>query len=495
MDLKRILEALLFVADTPLGIPRLANLVDTGDRTAVRQALVELMGEYQERDSSFEVVEVAGGYSFRTKPEYAQWVQKLGKQQVSRLSQAALETLAAIAYKQPVLRAEVERIRGVDVGGVLRMLMEKGLIQVVGRQDLPGKPLIYGTTKRFLEVFGLNSIRDLPTMEEMEALMGDMAEAGEAGEDVTQIGDGKLPLVPSGSSARRTEAGSEFEDGEDVGPDSGDEFEEEDGPESGDYAVSGDGQDSEVLAEDAPGPEREENPEEDRESSANAESEDASDPEGEPEQPRTGAEYPGEAGPGEPRLDDPVAGLEAESVPPEPAQEGGAGGEQEPVAAPAADGPRDDPDRGEDRPEPDVVLVAVPDGAGLDDEPSWPGADPAAAEEVVEEEQAGDTGEPTGPVVSLGVSLGEPPAKRIATEPAQEPHKQPAGGDAAPKGADQPEGKDNEAAEDAEIETPKPGRVSVGFTVDGADGAGGAGDGHSREEPEPADGGSSERKD
>ena len=249
MDLKRILEALLFVADTPLGIPRLAGLVDTGDRAAIRQALVELMGEYQERDGSFEVVEVAGGYSFRTKPEYAQWIQKLGRQQVSRLSPAALETLAAIAYKQPVLRAEVERIRGVDVGGVLRMLMEKSLIQVVGRQDLPGKPLIYGTTKHFLEVFGLNSIKDLPTIEEMEALMGDMADDGGSGGEVTQIGDGRLPLTPSrrdrpGDGAQyRTEDETEQEDGP--------EGDEEDLPEDDGYLSA------ECGADDEPGPDDE----------------------------------------------------------------------------------------------------------------------------------------------------------------------------------------------------------------------------------------------
>lgn len=171
-ELKRIIEALLFVADAPLNLPRLCKLVESDDKALVRQALEDLSQEYHRQGRAMIIEEVAGGYRMRTRPELAGWIRRLARQQAARLSPAALETLAVIAYKQPVLKAEIERIRGVEVGGVLRVLMEKGLIRVVGRQDLPGRPLIYGTTPRFLETFGLKDLKDLPTLEEMEALMG-----------------------------------------------------------------------------------------------------------------------------------------------------------------------------------------------------------------------------------------------------------------------------------------------------------------------------------
>ncbi len=171
-DSKRIIEALLFVAETPLSVAQLAQAMDLSDKPAIQTALEELRDEYQGLGRSFEVVEVAGGWSFRTKPELASWLRGLRKEQVTRLSRAALETLAIIAYKQPVLKADIERLRGVEVGGVLRMLMEKELVKVAGRRDLPGRPLIYGTTRRFLEVFDLKDLKDLPTLEEMEALAG-----------------------------------------------------------------------------------------------------------------------------------------------------------------------------------------------------------------------------------------------------------------------------------------------------------------------------------
>ncbi len=175
-DIKRIVEALLFVSESPLSLAQLCQVMESNDRSAVKQALDELVEEYQQMERSFELVRVAGGFSFRTKPGLAYWLRKLRKQQVTRLSKAALETLAIVAYKQPVLKAEVERIRGVEVGGILRTLMEKGLIRVAGRKDLPGKPLIYSTTRRFLEVFDLSDLKDLPTVEELENLAGIAAE-------------------------------------------------------------------------------------------------------------------------------------------------------------------------------------------------------------------------------------------------------------------------------------------------------------------------------
>jgi len=174
-NLKTILEALLFVADAPLSLAQLTNLVDSHNKATVKQALEELAREYDFTERSFTLVEVAGGYLLRTRPEMAYWLRRLRRQQVTRLSRAALESLAIVAYKQPVLKAEIERLRGVEVGGILRTLLNKGLIKVVGRKDLPGRPLIYGTTKRFLEVFDLKSLKDLPTLEEMAELGGESA--------------------------------------------------------------------------------------------------------------------------------------------------------------------------------------------------------------------------------------------------------------------------------------------------------------------------------
>ncbi|MCF8034652.1 MAG: SMC-Scp complex subunit ScpB [Desulfarculaceae bacterium] len=178
-DIKMIVEALLFVSESPLNLAQLCQVMESDDRKAVKEALEELIAEYQQMERAFELVQVAGGFSFRTKPGMAFWLRKLRKQQVTRLSKAALETLAIVAYKQPVLKAEVERIRGVEVGGILRTLMEKGLIRVAGRKDLPGKPLIYSTTRRFLEVFDLKDLKDLPTVEELENLAGIAAEPPE----------------------------------------------------------------------------------------------------------------------------------------------------------------------------------------------------------------------------------------------------------------------------------------------------------------------------
>lgn len=186
-NLKTILEALLFVADAPLSLAQLADLVDSHSNETIKKALEELSQEYDFTERAFTLVQVAGGYLLRTRPEMAYWLRRLRRQQVTRLSRAALESLAIVAYKQPVLKAEIERLRGVEVGGILRTLLNKGLIKVVGRKDLPGRPLIYGTTKRFLEVFDLSSLKDLPTLEEMAEL------GGEGPEDEPSLFDALSP--------------------------------------------------------------------------------------------------------------------------------------------------------------------------------------------------------------------------------------------------------------------------------------------------------------
>jgi segregation and condensation protein B len=166
--LKEIIESLLFVAETALTIERIKQ-VTAADTQEIRDALQALADEYESRRGGFYLNEVAGGYQIRTRPEYNEWIKRLIQPNPPRMSKAALETLAIIAYKQPVIRSDIEHIRGVDCGGVLRLLLERKLIRVLGRREIPGRPLIYATTKQFLEVFDLKDLRDLPTPREIES--------------------------------------------------------------------------------------------------------------------------------------------------------------------------------------------------------------------------------------------------------------------------------------------------------------------------------------
>ncbi len=169
-NLKQIIESLIFVAETPLSVDRLKAILENVDRRDILLALAELRGEYEDRQGGFVLMEVAGGFQFRTHAACSEWIKKLLKPSPTRLSRAALETLAIIAYKQPIIRADVEHIRGVDSGGVLRMLLERKLIRVLGRKDIPGRPMIYGTTKDFLELFNLKDLGDLPSPKEISSL-------------------------------------------------------------------------------------------------------------------------------------------------------------------------------------------------------------------------------------------------------------------------------------------------------------------------------------
>ncbi|MDD2391219.1 MAG: SMC-Scp complex subunit ScpB [Desulfobacterales bacterium] len=169
-DLKHIIEALLFVADSPLSISRLKQIVTLAEADDIQNALDALCGEYDTRKGGFHLCQVAGGYQLRTRPEYAKWIAGLIQPHAPRLSKPALETLSIIAYRQPVIRSDIEFIRGVDCGSILRMLLEKNLIRILGRKDIPGRPLIYATTKKFLEVFDLKDLKDLPTPEEIEEM-------------------------------------------------------------------------------------------------------------------------------------------------------------------------------------------------------------------------------------------------------------------------------------------------------------------------------------
>ncbi|MBI5599256.1 MAG: SMC-Scp complex subunit ScpB [Deltaproteobacteria bacterium] len=168
--LKPIIEALIFAADHPLSVDRLAAVLEGEARDDVREALRELVSDYSSGLRGIYIEEVAGGYQLRTHPGHAPWLRRLFKMGMQRISKAALETLAMIAYRQPLTRAELEGIRGVDSAGVLRTLLEKRLVRIVGRKDEPGRPVVYGTTKEFLETFSLKDLASLPTLKEIETL-------------------------------------------------------------------------------------------------------------------------------------------------------------------------------------------------------------------------------------------------------------------------------------------------------------------------------------
>ncbi len=167
--LKAILESLLLAADGPVSADRLANAVgEDVPRKDVVAALAELGEEYERTGRGLRLAEVANGYQLRTAKEHAEFVRRLTAVKPARVSPANLETLAIIAYRQPVTRAEIEEIRGVSVDGVVSTLLERRLIRIVARKDVPGKPFLYGTTREFLEAFNLKDLKSLPTLQEME---------------------------------------------------------------------------------------------------------------------------------------------------------------------------------------------------------------------------------------------------------------------------------------------------------------------------------------
>lgn len=171
---KAIVEAVLFAADEPLSARRIASIVDDATPSTVEDVLAELDADYLREGRAFRIREIAGGWQVVTRPEFAEWVARLqGPGSAPRLSQAALETLAIVAYKQPVTRAELESIRGVSVEGVLRTLVERDQVRIAGRAEGIGRPLLYGTTDHFLEYFGLPGLDALPRPEELEVLFAD----------------------------------------------------------------------------------------------------------------------------------------------------------------------------------------------------------------------------------------------------------------------------------------------------------------------------------
>ncbi len=176
MDLaeaKRVIEAVIFAADEPVSVDQFAQLIETLDSDTILQVIQGLQQDYAVSERSFQLVEIANGFQMRTRDEYAPWIKKFYTTEISsRLSVSALEALAIVAYKQPATRAEVEEVRGVNSDSVIRTLMERNLIRVLGRKQAPGKPMLYGTTTEFLMHFGLRDLSELPSIEEIESMLG-----------------------------------------------------------------------------------------------------------------------------------------------------------------------------------------------------------------------------------------------------------------------------------------------------------------------------------
>jgi segregation and condensation protein B len=175
-SLKAQVEAVVFAADGPITIDRLVLLLDR-PRRDIRAVMDQLVDDYSLAGRGISLVHVAGGYQFRTRIEHAPLLRKMTKDKVFRFSPAALETLAIIAYRQPVTRGEIEYLRGVDSGGVLKTLLDKNLLKILGKKDVPGRPLVYGTSRHFLELFGLRDLGELPTLKDIAALDPQMIEA------------------------------------------------------------------------------------------------------------------------------------------------------------------------------------------------------------------------------------------------------------------------------------------------------------------------------
>ena len=168
--LGRMIEAALMASDRPVNTSRLSELLGKAASRDIQKAIEQLNQAYERQDRSFRIESVAGGWQLLTLPEFADMLKAMHRsRQQSRMSPAALETLAIVAYKQPIVRAEIEAVRGVASGEVLRSLMERHLIKIVGRAEELGRPMLYGTTQAFLEVFGLASLKDLPTTDDLKA--------------------------------------------------------------------------------------------------------------------------------------------------------------------------------------------------------------------------------------------------------------------------------------------------------------------------------------
>lgn len=194
-EIKPIIEALLFISVDPISIDRIKEILSGVEKKRILDQLVSLQEEYARFNRGMQIVEVAGGYQMTTRADMAPWIRELEKiKTASRLSQPSLETLAIIAYKQPLTRAEIEAIRGVDAAGVLKTLMDRRLVKIVGRKEAAGRPLIYGTTREFLLYFGLSNLTALPTLKEFTDISERVAEPErDAEEEMEMVGAQSSP--------------------------------------------------------------------------------------------------------------------------------------------------------------------------------------------------------------------------------------------------------------------------------------------------------------
>jgi len=205
--LELIIESLLFASSKPLSVQEIHRCLPDIPIPEITAGLTGLQASYEAMERSFCLKEVSEGYQIRTRSAYAPYVLRMLKSSPARLSRAAMETLAIIAYKQPIIRQEIEQFRGVDAGGILRTLLEKDLIRIMGRKTIPGRPLIYGTTRRFLEVFDLKNLESLPKLKELKDFgAGDQAAVHMPEED----GQVDETFGQSGASAAREEQGLLF---------------------------------------------------------------------------------------------------------------------------------------------------------------------------------------------------------------------------------------------------------------------------------------------
>ena len=169
-EYKAIIEALVFASEFPLSPDKITEVIPDLKKDEIERLIRELMSEYEERHGGVYIQEIAGGFQLRTREDLGRWINRLMGGRSMAITTAAMETLAVIAYRQPVVKSEIDKIRGVDVSGSLRGLLEKKLVRIMGRKDVPGKPIIYGTTKKFLEVFNLKDLSELPTLRELKDL-------------------------------------------------------------------------------------------------------------------------------------------------------------------------------------------------------------------------------------------------------------------------------------------------------------------------------------
>lgn len=189
-QVKQIIEALLFASEKPLTVVQIKEVLEEQDAGEIITQIERLQSEYKAGGRSFGIIEVAGGYKLVTEPSFAPWLRKLyRKSRAEKLSRPALETLAIIAYRQPITRQEMEDIRGVNVDAVLKTLLERSLVRISGRKDIVGRPFLYSTTRDFLEFFGLQSLADLPKIEEFEDLVKSKEEQSDEVQKQSEVGE------------------------------------------------------------------------------------------------------------------------------------------------------------------------------------------------------------------------------------------------------------------------------------------------------------------